>query len=102
MTAGAMTATVGVSLSAPGSGEPGSPAYVLEKPRPAPLRDIIRRLCDRYGNRLEPDAVAATVDVAYQELASSATIFHYLPVLTERRARAELDTAVHQTVASRP
>jgi hypothetical protein len=91
-----MTATVGVSPPASGPGEPGSPAYVLDRPRPAPLRDIIRRLSERYGSDFEPGAVAATVDVAYRELASSATVQHYLPVLTERRARAELDTAMHQ------
>ena len=94
-----MTATVGVSPPASGSGEPGSPAYVLDKPRPASLRDIIRRLSDRYGTSVEPGAVAATVDVVYRELASSATVLHYLPVLTERRARARLDTATHQADA---
>lgn len=58
-------------------------------PREPAQAGVLRRLADRYGDRVDLEIVAGVVQCAFAAFAE-ATVTLYIPILAERRADQQL------------
>ena len=68
---------------------PADPASTTPE-QSAWFADSVRRLAITYGEAMPPGTVDAVLLQSYKALAESASVTSFLPILTEKAARARL------------